>query len=452
MFFKNYKAAMQKFLEADISRYPNAQRSVIRLAQIVYSCIRDLSDGQISLQAMSLVYTTLITLVPLLAISFSVLKGFGVHSQMEPFLLNLLQGLGPDKSAEVTAQVISFVDNVQVGVLGAVGLAFLIYAVIALMQKIEIAFNYIWRVAEDRTLSERFSDYLSVLLMGPLLIFISAGFTTAVRNSTLITGLENYHQITLLYDIGAFLLPWFVMAVGFTFIYIYMPNTKVRLSAAFTGGLVAAFLWKTMGFVFATFIAGSTNYVAIYAAFATLIVLMIWLYASWLVVLIGANVSFYMQNPRYMRITREPLILSPYLRLALGLSILSLIARAHYKSEPPLTMEALSRQLNVPVLAVQRILEILEKSGIIAASKQEPPRYFPALAFDQEPLQTVIEALEREGRQGWLQSESMNFTAEALKIMRDMNKARQEKITHIPIAQLVMADYAPPPARENITE
>lgn len=428
--FKALKSSAQAFLEIDTTDMHWSQRTAIRAAQIPLACIRDISDGQLSLQAMSLVYTTLITLVPLLAISFSVLKGFGVHNRIEPFLLGMMAGLGPEKSEEVTTKVIEFVDNVNVGVLGVIGLALLLYAVIALMQKIEAAFNYIWRVGEDRTFAQRFSDYLSVLLMGPLLLFISAGLTASIQNSVFFA--DNFYMsaIISLFSVGSFLLPWLIMAVGFTFFYVYMPNTKVKIKAAFAGGLVTALLWKVMSYLFSSFIASSVNYVAIYAAFATLIVLMIWLYASWLVILIGSNVSFYAQYPRYLRVNRTPLVLSPHMRMMLGLSVLTLIAKAHYNREAPWTLDRLSRRLNVPILAIQKVIEILEMGGVlIATGKTDCINYIPAIPLDNTPLQFVIDVLEKQGREGWMQTERMNFTSEAKAIIQDMDSARQEKIT-----------------------
>lgn len=427
--FQSLKNSAQHLLEVDISEKPLWQAFAIRIVQVTYASFRDLTDGQLSLQSMSLVYTTLITLVPLLAISFSVLKGFGVHNEIEPFLNGMLAGLGPEKSDEVTQKVIEFVDNVKVGVLGFLGLALLIYAVIALMQKIEAAFNYIWRVGEDRTFAQRFSDYLSVLLMGPLLIFISAGITTAVRNSSVLSSLENYDSIALILDFGSFLLPWFVMAAGFTFFYVYMPNTKVKLSAAFAGGLIAALLWKAMGYIFSSFIATSANYVAIYAAFATMIILMIWLYASWLVILIGSNISFYVQYPRYLHVSRSPLVLSPHMRMMLGLSVMTHIAQSYYKKEEQWTLDRLSKKMNVPILAIQKVIEILENGGVITSSKNDPATYFPAVPLDKTPLQFLIDAIEQQGKQGWVHNERVIFTSEAKSIISQMNKLRQDKIT-----------------------
>ncbi len=326
-----YSTVTRKILNINPLKYSPPRRFLIRTLQIFVAMVRDATDGQLSLRAMSLVYTTLITLVPLLALSFSVLKGFEVHKEIETSLLLMLQALGEEKAKEVTAYIIGFVDNIKVGVLGAVGLALLIYAVISLMQKIESAFNYIWRVGENRSLAKRFSDYLSVLLVGPLLIFLSAGITTTIRHSDFITSIEETFALTVIYEFISWLIPWIVMAAGFSFIYMFMPNTKVKMKAALAGGLFAALVWKLMGWIFSVFIANSASYVAIYAAFATLIILMIWLYLSWLVILMGANISFYAQNPRFVKISRGELEISPRMQKSIALGVISIIGNAFYK-------------------------------------------------------------------------------------------------------------------------
>ncbi|MCK7580267.1 MAG: YihY/virulence factor BrkB family protein [Chromatiales bacterium] len=164
---------------SDLAAVSPLRRRLIRSARLVHAVVRDFADGQLTLRAMSLVYTTLLSLVPLLALSFSVLKGFGVHNQVRPALLAFLAPLG-DKGVQITEQTIGFIDNIRVGVLGAVGLGLLIYTVTALLQKIELSFNYVWRVKRLRPLAQRFSQYLSVLTIGPVLVFSAIGITASL--------------------------------------------------------------------------------------------------------------------------------------------------------------------------------------------------------------------------------------------------------------------------------
>ncbi|MEW5973226.1 MAG: YhjD/YihY/BrkB family envelope integrity protein, partial [Pseudomonadota bacterium] len=186
---------------------------------------QELDHGQLNLHAMSLSFTTLLSLAPLLAVSFSVLKAFGVQDVLQPFLLNLLEPLGA-QGEEIAGRIVGFVENIRVGVLGAIGLALLFYTVIALMQKVERAFNDVWRVREDRPLAQRFTHYLSVVIVGPVLLFaiISAlaQFSGAAASLPIAGGL-----LTQLAQGVERFAPYLMLAGTFVFIYIYVPNTRV---------------------------------------------------------------------------------------------------------------------------------------------------------------------------------------------------------------------------------
>jgi len=243
--------------------------------------VRDIATGQLTMRAMSLVYTTLLSIVPLLALSFSVLKAFGVHQQSEPMLASLLEPLG-ERASEVTGRIIQFIENMNVGVLGSLGLALLLYTAVSLIQKVEESFNYIWRVQELRPLGERFSRYLSALLVGPVLVFSALGVTASVMGLSAVKALIQTEPLGAMVGVVAGLLPYLLVIGAFAFLYLFIPNTTVRLKAALAGGAVGGLLWQSAGWVFATFVAGSTSYTAIYASFAVIILSMIWLYVSWL--------------------------------------------------------------------------------------------------------------------------------------------------------------------------
>ena len=403
------------------------RKLALKFFQILYATLRDLSDTQLSMRAMSLVYTTLITLVPLLALSFSVLKGFGVHNQIEPTLLNLLEPLGRGQSQEVTGRIISFVDNMRVGVLGAAGLALLIYMVVSLMQKIEGALNYIWRVGRGRGFATRLADYLTALLVGPLLIFMSTGITATLRHADLVSWIQQYAIFGTLLEVLGILVPWLVLAIGFSAIYIFMPNTKVRFIPAFIGGASSALIWKVMGFLFTAFIANSSSYVAVYAAFATLIIFMIWVYLGWFVILIGANIAFYVQNPNYIRINRINFALSPRLMMLLGVTCVSLIGRSYYKGGKGWTIKELSTQLNVPIPVIDKVIDALEVGHIILHDAQDPPVFYPACPLEKTPMQDLFSALERAGEIGVISMAKISPPQDVQDLFENMAKTREEQ-------------------------
>ncbi len=293
-------------LDVDLASLPRWKAWAYGLLRIGYVVVRDLGDGMLTLRAMSLVYTTLLSMVPLLAISFFVLKGFGVHNQIEPFLRNVLAPLG-EEGLEISARIIEFVENVEVGVLGLVGFILLFYTVVSLMQKIERAFNFTWHITQSRSFAQRFRDYLSVVVVGPVLVFASLGITGSLMNNSVVEALSAMVLVGDAIEIAGRLVPYLMIVGAFTFIYIFMPNTKVKFRSALTGGIVAGVLWNTAGWVFASFIVASTTYTVIYSTFATLIMFMIWLYLGWLILLVGASIAFYDQHPEHIGARRGKL-------------------------------------------------------------------------------------------------------------------------------------------------
>ena len=294
---------------------------LIRVLRVFYVVIRDLLEGQLTLRAMSLVYTTLLAMVPLLAVTFSVLKGFGVHNQIEPLLLNFLRPMG-ERGVEVTSRIIGFVDSVKAGILGSIGFALLIYTVISLIQKIERACNDTWHVNRSRPLSQKFSDYLSVILIGPVLVFSALGITASVMSTAVVQKMVAIKVFGSLMELATKLVPYLLVIAAFTFVYIFVPNTRVRFRSALTGGLVAGVLWETSGWAFASFVVKSAKYTAIYSGFAILIMFMIWLYLSWLIVLVGASVAYYHQHPESVTSYRRELRLSNRMQEKLALLVI----------------------------------------------------------------------------------------------------------------------------------
>ncbi|PNV84846.1 MAG: ribonuclease BN [Desulfobacteraceae bacterium] len=378
--------------EVELSSLPWWKALLIRVLRVFYVVIRDLLEGQLTLRAMSLVYTTLLAMVPLLAVSFSVLKGFGVHNQIEPLLLNFLRPLG-ERGVEVTSRIIGFVDSVKAGILGAIGFALLIYTVISLIQKIERACNDTWHVNRSRPLSQKFSDYLSVILIGPVLVFSALGITASVMSTAVVQKMVAIKVFGSLMELATKLVPYLLVIAAFTFVYIFVPNTRVRFRSALTGGLVAGVLWETSGWAFASFVVKSAKYTAIYSGFAILIMFMIWLYLSWLIVLVGASVAYYHQHPESVTSYRRELRLSNRMQEKLALLVMFLVGNNYYDNLPALTLEEFAQSLNVPMEALEPIMEALEGYGLLSQTANEPPTYLPARPLDTAELKDVLDAV-----------------------------------------------------------
>ncbi|HEX3034061.1 MAG TPA: YihY/virulence factor BrkB family protein [Thermodesulfobacteriota bacterium] len=376
----------------DVRSLDGFRAFLIKTLRLTYAFVREFSERELTLRATSLVYTTLLSLVPLLAFSFSVLKGFGVHNQIEPFLSQFLAPLGT-KADEITRKIIDFVENVDVRVLGSIGLATLIYTVISLVQQMEEALNHIWKIEKPRSFTRRFSDYITIILIGPLLMFIAIGLTASVMSNAIVQKLMSIEPFgTVIYLLGK-LVPYIVVTAAFTFIYILIPNTKVRFRSALLGGLIAGIIWQTAGWGFASFIASSVRYPAIYSSFAVIILFMIWLYVNWLILLIGAEISFCHQNLKFLTLKKEVFNLSNRLKEKLSLLVMYLISYNYYFNKERWTLDSLIDYLGLPQEPIQNTLRQLEDGGLILETGDNPPAYIPAKDIETIQLKEILTAV-----------------------------------------------------------
>ncbi|NKB58608.1 MAG: YihY family inner membrane protein [Alphaproteobacteria bacterium] len=437
--------------EVDIRTLPRWQAILLGVVRIGHAVIRSVIGEQLTLRAMSLVYTTLLSLVPLLAISFSVLKGFGVHNQIEPLLLGVLEPLG-DKGVEITTEIIGFVENIKVGVLGFVGFALLFYTVVSLMQKIERAFNHTWHISRERSLGQQFRDYLSVIIIGPALVFAAVGIMASLLNTAVVEMLSAIHPFGFLIKSGAKLAPYVMIVGAFTFIYMFIPNTRVRLRSALIGGLIAGILWNATGWIFASFVVNSAQYAAIYSTFATLIMFLIWLYLGWLILLIGASISFHDQHPEYVTATRREMRLSNRVREKLALLIAYLIGESYYRNAPGWTADGLAQRLGTPMDATEAVLSALEARDLLVRTSAEPAAFLPARPLETTLVADVLHAARVADEDGHLNPDRLPHEHAVDTILRDLDEATTTTLQGRTLKDLALSGAAPCSGPKNEDE
>ena len=425
--------------DVDINSLPPWKARLVGGMRIMHLVIRDLLEGQLSLRSMSLVYTTLLSLVPLIALSFSVLKAFGLHNQVEPILLNMLAPLG-EKGVEITQRIIEFVENVKAGVLGSLGLALLIFTVVSMIQKIERAFNYTWRVTKHRPFGQRFGNYLSVILIGPVLVFTAIGITATISNTAAVQQLMAIKAFGAAIHLGTRLLPYLLVIIAFTVIYIFVPNTRVKAGSAFVGALVAGALWQTTGWGFASFVATSGKYTAIYSALASLILFMIWIQLSWLILLIGASIAFYHQHPEYRSLEHRQPHLSNRLKEKLALLIMTLITRNFYEKRPPWTVEALAQHLGLPVDAITPLTERLIEAELIAHADKSRTGLLPAQPPEKLKLRDIIAVARTIGENSYLNLRRLPPDPQVDNAFANLEQSMQNSLHEQTIKQLLPTD------------
>ena len=359
----------------------------------IYALIRDFLRGDLTLRAMSLVYTTLLSVVPLLALAFALAKGLGLHNDFEPVLYSFLEPLG-DRATDITEQVMNFVNNARGDVLGSLGLAFLLYTVISMVQKVEESFNFIWRVEQPRSMGRRFSEYVSVMVVGPAVIIAALGVIATLNNTRAVRYIAQYEPFgTILLFLGH-LTPYLLVTGVFTFMYAFVPNTTVRLRAAFSGGLFAGVMWAGSGMLFARFLSGSGPTMVIYAGFAFVVAALIWVYVSWVILLLGAQLAFYVQNPQYLRPGRGEIQLNSSLRERVALSIIYLIVNDYQHARHRWTINSLADHLDLPGAALGPIVTAMERAHLLLLADDDT--WVPARDPNAIALADVLDAVRND--------------------------------------------------------
>lgn len=280
----------QKWLARDLWA-DDGKRGGYDIARVLAAALIGFRRHNCIQHAAALTFNTLLALIPLLAIMFALLKGLGVHNTIEPMLLKQLS-VG---SEEVVANIITYINNTNVGRLGSVGLVMLVFTVLALLSNIEKSFNDLWQVQETRSLFRRFADYFSVVTLGPLFVLAAVSMNTSIRSQHVVQWLLSKpvfgDALLLLFEV----LPFFAIWAAFIFLYMFVPNTKVKLVSALVGGISAGSLWLLTQWAYINFQYGVGKYNAIYGTMAALPIFMIWLYVSWMITLLGVELCWAFQ-------------------------------------------------------------------------------------------------------------------------------------------------------------
>ena len=239
-------------------------------------------------------------------------------------------------------------------------------------------------------------------MVGPLLVFSAPGITATVMNMETVRDLLAIGALGQSVQAASRLTPYLLVIAAFTFIFIFIPNARVRLGPALVGGAAGGILWQTAGWVFALFVASSNQYAAIYSGLAILALFMIWLYLSWLILLFGASVAFYIQHPEYLYAGDGEPRLSNRMRERLALSVMSLVAARFLAGEHAPSQSEFTRLLGVPTHALQTLLEALERRELLVLSGDDPPRYLPARDPSSIPVAAVLETVRAAGEERFL--------------------------------------------------
>lgn len=372
--------------------------------------VRGFAADQCMLRARALTYITVLSLVPLLAFSFSVIKGFGLHARLiettiDPFLNRtfgplLVEGQVPIAGESshgmriAIAQVLDLVNQTDVSRLGAIGLVFLIYTVVNLLGTIERSFNVIWRVPRARSLVRKITDYLAMVLIAPLFLFTATALTTAAQASALDTFLGKQLGLSTVVELVLASAPVLALWGGFTFIYLALPNARTRWSSALLAGLVAALLWQITLVLHVRFQIGLARYNAIYYSFAAIPIFLVWVQISWVTVLFGAELCVAHQGGLRRAQALDRRTPDQSVKEHVALAAATRIGASFLAGEEPWTAERLARDLHVPLATLDPALSALVEHRILSLAQgpHGAKVYLPAQDLDQTRVVDVLDA------------------------------------------------------------
>ncbi len=359
-----------------------------------YALLRDFVRGDLGLRAMGLVYTSLFALVPVVAVSFAVLKAFGYHRELEPVLFEFLRPLG-EKGYELTAQIMQFVENAQTTVLGTVGFVILIYTVIVMIEKMEGALNFTWHVERPRSLAKRISEYLVIMMIGPVIIVASMVLLTRIEASEILSKLSGLAATaTGSTGLRAHFAPYVLVIGLFWFVYYYMPNTRVRWQSAFIGAVFGGAAWVAVGAIFTRLAVYSSQTAVIYSGFAIVLLFLVWLHVSWLIMLLGGQLSFYTQHPEHLRTGNGPIPTTSVLRERIGLGAMYLLGQRFIQGGARWKVSDLADHMDVPASVVDSALCLLEDRGLVMTAEDDTVA--PARDLASISIADIFDAIRHE--------------------------------------------------------
>jgi membrane protein len=418
------------------SQYHPVLGFLIRQLRIILIAVKGFRDHRIQLRASALTYYSLLSIVPVAAMVFGIAKGFGFDKRLENELNKMISER--EEMADVLRYVLEFansmLDNINGGIIAGVGLVFLFWSVMKLLGNIENSFNVIWQIRNPRAFARKFADYLSMMLIAPVMFFLSSTINVYLGNiagSESIIG-QNFGPLLL---VVVKLMPYILIFLLFTLLYVIMPNTKVQFKYAFNAGLIAGIIFQITQFVYIYFQVGVGRYGAIYGSFVALPLFLFWLQISWLIVLLGAEMSFAYQNLEKYEFETEVFSISRKNKRLLTLLLMHSIVKKFQTGEKPNTAAELSHELGIPVRMVRDIVYDLIEANLLVEAATESVRdnaYLPAVDINLISVGLLYERLEVAGDDRVMAEES-----KLLKTITGIQQSLYDAIYHSPANKLL---------------
>lgn len=385
----------------DADKLSRLNRYLVKLLRIIILAVEDYTEKKLMLQASALTFYSILSLVPVVAMVFGIAKGFGLEDRLRDSLFNQFS-----QQPELLHQILDFVNrllaNTEGGLMALLGFLILIWSVVQVLSNIEMSFNSIWQVSTPRTWVRKFTDYLSIMLLSPIFIVGSGSFTIFI--SAFITEFaKDWISLGPLRDILIFSInftPYFLSSLLFTLLYMVMPNTRVEFKSAAVAGIIAGISFQIFQWGYIEFQVGVSRINAIYGSFAFLPLFIIFLQMAWIIVLIGAEVSYSLQNIEMHVDERIQFKPSQKDRLVMALAIMSYAGQRFMKGEPAPSGQEIANFTGLPYRPVKEFCRELCGCGLLSRvmrNHRDGSAYQPAVALSKLNISYIIEKLDSIG-------------------------------------------------------
>lgn len=373
---------------------------VIKQLRIVVLAARGFTNDMVQLRASALTFYSLLSIIPVAAIAFAIAKGFELDKNLEQLITDKFQA-----HQEVLNWLLSNARNAlqetRGGYIAGVGMIVLFWSVMELLGQIESSFNHIWQIKSSRPWFRKFTDYLTIMLIAPVFLILSSSVTVII-NTTLTEFMLKAPILDFFKPIFTFLvrfLPYFLSWVTLTALFIIMPYTKVKFRSAMVAGIITGTILQFLQWLYIDLQFGISKLSAIYGSFAAIPLFIIWIQSSWIVVLLGAEISFANQNVSRYEFESEALNISNLQKKALTLMIMHLIIRNFAKGEKPLKSEVISQKLKIPVRLVRDIIQDLNSINLVSIIHESDDQRFyqPAMDINSITVSLVLTRLDQKG-------------------------------------------------------
>jgi membrane protein len=397
--------------QVDVRDYPPVLGFFLRQLRIIVLAVKEFRENNIQLRASALTYYSLLSIVPIAAMAFGIAKGFGFEAKLEEEIRSSVAS--QEELADVMEYILEFatsmLQNINGGVIAGVGVVMLLWSVMKVFGNIENSFNVIWQIRKARPFARKFADYLSMMLVAPILFFLSSTITGYISSMAASNESVVFEYLGPLLLFLVKLIPYFLIFLLFTLLYVVMPNTKVRFKYGFYAGIIAGIIFQITQNLYFYFQGEAGRLNAIYGSFVAVPLFLIVMQLSWLIVLLGAEISFAYQNIEKYEFEAESLHISPYNRRLLTFLVMYTIIKNFEKGGRPHTSQEISRDLGIPVRLAREIIFDLQDSHLVIEASSESPKdsaYVPAMDISKITVAYLIEQLDLRGDDRLMAEES----------------------------------------------